>query len=547
MTEAAEVELEVVGPSAESLWSRIDAGLAWMSDRINPILVRETRQALKSRQFTLWFVLLLVACWVTTIGGVALVGPSIYYISAGGFLLRAYYAVLLLPLVVIIPFGAYRSLASEQEDNTRDLLEVSTLSHWQIINGKLGSAAMQMAMYLAALAPCIAFTYLLRGVDLVTIFLLLAYAVMACMGASAFGLLLAASHKQKRGQNFLSVLFAGGLFFTYSSMFGVGMGVMALDPSDRASDWFFWGNIGALSAYLTTFAIVYVAAAGLSTFASANRSTPLRVALVVQQAVFIAWAAGGLAQGEPPRDELFIVLTFAALYWFAAGAILTGEPAELSQRVRRSLPDSLAGRALLSWFCPGPGSGYVFAIANLGLVVLLYVGAVMYRSSGGGIPVVTAVQAGVLVWLYVVAFLGLGRLVIIGLRRFATLTLLGGFLVQFLLVLGGSALPLLVRALGARARMFDSAIVIAPSPFQVVATLVDGDLTAEREIAVLLIVSCAALSMLLINLSLAGREARARRLAKPMRLLEDDAAGKPTATPVATNPWGDLPDTLAAK
>jgi len=33
----------------------------------------------------------------------------------------------------------------------------------QIISGKLGSAALQVLVYLSALAPCLAFTYLLRG------------------------------------------------------------------------------------------------------------------------------------------------------------------------------------------------------------------------------------------------------------------------------------------------------------------------------------------------------------------------------------------------
>ncbi|MEO1497186.1 MAG: hypothetical protein AAFV43_08560 [Planctomycetota bacterium] len=527
-----------------SLWNRIDDALAAISDRLNPILIREARQALKSRQFTLWFVLLLVACWITTIGGVALVGPSIYYISAGGILLRAYYAVLLLPLTVIIPFSAYRSLAAEQEENTRDLLEVSTLSHWQIVNGKLGSAAMQMAMYLAALAPCIAFTYLLRGVDLVTIVLLLVYAVLACLGLSAVGLLLAASQRQKRGQNFLSVLFAGALFFTYSSLFGVAMGVMSLDPTDRGAEWFFWVHAGAASVYFTSVAVIYVAAAGLCTFASANRSTPLRVAIVAQQAVAVAWIAGLLAIDERvDRGTMYVAFATVAVYWFGVGAVLTGEPAQLSQRVRRKLPDSLLGRSLLSWFYPGPGSGYVFAVANLTLLLGLYAYAVIERSSGGGLPTNAALLAGVLTYVYVVGFLGAGRLLISVLRRFATLTLLGAFLVQFLLVLACSAIPPLVLALGGRARLANSTLVQVFSPAQSLSTLVDGDFTGSQLTLICTVALALAGCSLLINLSLAGREAGARRLAKPQRVLEDEAMN---ATPVRQeprNPWGDLPDT----
>ena len=59
--------------------SLIDRFLEAAGDRLNPILVKETRQSLKSRQFTLWFVLLLIGCWVTTIGAIAYVGTSIHY------------------------------------------------------------------------------------------------------------------------------------------------------------------------------------------------------------------------------------------------------------------------------------------------------------------------------------------------------------------------------------------------------------------------------------------------------------------------------------
>ena len=131
--------------------------------------MKETRQALKSFQFTITFVLVLVACWVVTIGGVALIGPGIFYAAAGGTMLMAYYVILAFPLMVVVPYSAFRSLAAEREDNTYDLLSITTLKPRQIISGKLGSSIVQMAVYFSAITPCLAFTYLLRGVDVPTI------------------------------------------------------------------------------------------------------------------------------------------------------------------------------------------------------------------------------------------------------------------------------------------------------------------------------------------------------------------------------------------
>lgn len=48
-------------------WQTFESRLAQLSDWFNPILVKETRQALRSWQFTLTFILLLVACWVSTL------------------------------------------------------------------------------------------------------------------------------------------------------------------------------------------------------------------------------------------------------------------------------------------------------------------------------------------------------------------------------------------------------------------------------------------------------------------------------------------------
>ena len=150
----------------------IDRFLVYAGDWLNPILVKETRQALKSSQFAITFVLVLVACWIVTIGVVAYIGPRIFYSADGGTLLAWYYAILALPLMVVVPLAAFRSLAAEREDNTYDLLSITALKPRQIISGKLGSSIAQMAVYFSAITPCLAFTYLLRGVDLPTIAML---------------------------------------------------------------------------------------------------------------------------------------------------------------------------------------------------------------------------------------------------------------------------------------------------------------------------------------------------------------------------------------
>ena len=54
--------LESVGIFAGRAWQRVELWLSRAGDWLNPILVKETRQALKSRQFVITFLLVLGAC-----------------------------------------------------------------------------------------------------------------------------------------------------------------------------------------------------------------------------------------------------------------------------------------------------------------------------------------------------------------------------------------------------------------------------------------------------------------------------------------------------
>src|SRR3954470_4485272 len=173
---------------AEAVWSAIDRFLVYTGDWLNPILVKETRQALKSSQFTLTFGLVLIAGWIVTLGGVAFKGPRIFYAAEGGSLLACYFIVLALPLIVVVHLAAFRSLTAEREDNTYDLLSITSLKPRQIISGKLGSSVAQMAVYFSAITPCLAFTYLLRGVDLPTIAVLITYTFFWSLGLSMMGI-----------------------------------------------------------------------------------------------------------------------------------------------------------------------------------------------------------------------------------------------------------------------------------------------------------------------------------------------------------------------
>ncbi len=528
---------------AAAAWQRVERVLVFAGDWLNPILVKETRQALKSFQFTATFVLVLVACWIVTIGVVAWIGPSIFYAASGGTLLLWYYGVLAFPLTVVVPYAAYRSLAAEREDNTYDLLSITTLKPRQIISGKLGSSVVQMSVYFSAITPCLAFTYLLRGVDVPTIVVLLAYSFFGSLGLSMVGILLATLSTQRFSQVFVSVAFVSVLLSMFYLAMMSGWGIITFSYSYIGGNEFWITTSAMATAYVTFFALAFFSASGMITFTSENRATPLRICMLVQQAAFIGWMAFAWIYSDYNGGVIVVMAMLAAVYWFVMGALVTTERPGISQRVMRRLPSSFLGRACLTWLNPGPGTGYMFVVANAtSIVVLSLIGMAVspqFRTAAGGSPSEQELFYLLVVgWGYLVAYLGLGMLVVRALRRLTLVTMLASVLIHILVVLAGTGIPTAIQFMSVDLRYVGYSRLQVSNPFWSLAHLAEGGIFADGHVLIL-IVPAAAVCILLLNLGGVIRELRAVRIAPPVRVIEDEAELHPPPESLPTNPWDE--------
>ena len=327
------------------------------------ILVKETRQAVKSRQFFWSYVMLLVAVGVWTMLGVSTIG----YSEIGRELLIGYWVILGFPLGIIIPFSAYRSMAREFEDGTISLISITTMKPSQIVIGKFGSALLQIVIYFSVLAPCILFTYMLRGIDISTIL----FGTVICLSGSVcltiVGLFLAGAFPSRSLGVGVSVLFVLGLGFSYflwcvAASEIAQMGFNFGDDPEMASVLF-----GMFGFAFSTAALLLVAAASQISFRSDNRSTPVRIMMLVQQAVFFAFLFVMIPTvARYSFDEPLVILLYVSgHYWLLMGFLMTGETTELSRRVQRSLPRSASAKSLFGLLMPGAGRGFLFAVANI--------------------------------------------------------------------------------------------------------------------------------------------------------------------------------------
>ena len=168
-----------------------------------------------------------------------------------------YYLVLSFPLLVIVPYSTFRSLAAEWEDRTFELVSITTLHPRQIVAGKLGSAITQMIVYFSALSPCLAFTYLLRGIDVVTIGFVMAYLFLASLALSMAALLFSTAAREKHWQIVVSIALIVGLLYFFglgcaSTAEILGGNMLSVDNSE------FWvAHAAMLTAYVSYFALFF--------------------------------------------------------------------------------------------------------------------------------------------------------------------------------------------------------------------------------------------------------------------------------------------------
>jgi hypothetical protein len=310
----------------------------------------------------------------------------------------------------------------------------------------------------------------------------------------------------------------------------------------------FWMvNVGLVLLYASTFVLVYLAAAARLTFTAENRSTALRVTMLVQQGLFLGWLAYAWGQEIQQTGRMLFNFRFIAMivllwmpipaiYWFCVGALMSGENQELSQRVRRTLPQSLMGRAFKTWFFPGPETGYIFAVASLAsIAALVWILALFLIENG---PRYQAVSLFCLTCVsYVAVYLGIGNILLYLIRRISSVTLFTAAVIQCLLVLIGTAAPYLIAEFN-RSYGRSYSLLHVTNPFWSCIELLEDPNSIVSAHAIPWLVVPPAIVIFFINLWLVAPRVREQAVAKPLRMVEEDAAlAPPPAAPPPASPW----------
>jgi hypothetical protein len=364
-------------PAAVSRVGRWLGRLDDASDRLSPIVVKEVRQIVRGREFNYSFMVSLVVGLLVAFFGAA--NASTGNGTTGQAVFAALTACLALLGIGIVPFGASSALRNERLEQTMDLITVTSLSARKVIIGKLLAQAVKLATLFAGMAPFVATSFLLGGIDFVTIVVALAIVFFVSLWACAVALLLSSLAKTRgmsgvllAGGGFVLLLFFGGISILPRIVFGLsrggGGGALFGVPSGPQGWW-------TLAMFVTFGAVslvnlVLLAENRLSSPVE-NKSTPLRIGFFVQfLAIIIGFTVIARFSTAPRSVMVEPLLFFGLLHLTIVAAFTVAEDFPVSRRVLRRIQAPSRWSPLWTIFWPGGGRGAAYVLFQMVLLIV---------------------------------------------------------------------------------------------------------------------------------------------------------------------------------
>jgi hypothetical protein len=331
--------------------------LSRLGDRLNPLVVKEVRQGLRSRVFWASFGLMLLACLIISMVAYANVRDSGLTTHGQSFFF-AFFFCLGVVHFFIIPYSAYRSLAREREDETWVLLILTGLGPRRILRGKVASFLVQAGLYASAVGPFLLFSYYLNGIDLPTILFILALGASWLVFLTLVAVCAATLADGRMGRAFVHLVLLGvlGLALLYGLIAAFILGEQGHRFVTREEKFLVFAG-GFLWAMLTYGWLLFETAAARLSLPTENYSRGPRLTLAVQTLLSGALVLGLWLDKDPSTSAVVGVSILGCLHLTLTGIFVATDVDGQARALR-------AGTRLWSLLRPG-------AVRGFRLVVLL--------------------------------------------------------------------------------------------------------------------------------------------------------------------------------
>lgn len=351
------------------------------SDRINPIVIKELRQAVQSRFVTAALMALLLIQALAI--GIYLLssGDAGESFSAGREVFMVLYAILLAIGMLFVPFYTAARLAAERSDTNVDLLFITTIKPRSIIVGKMLSACVLAGLIFSACMPFMTFTYFLRGIDLQTIFSAVIFGLFVVLGCTQGAMLIAALPINRAFKVILAIVALVCFIIIYVlTLTSVGRLTFDRNPFSGARSDFWTGVLSLLSIIAFLSGLFYMLSVASIKPIAANRALPVRMFLSIGWAVSGAVAMIGSSL-QADHSLVIIWTTFFLLVFSASFFVAVSERDEYGRRLLRAVPHNPLKRLLSFPFFSGAANGVIWAMTmSLLTVGMTWIWAKSFRS-----------------------------------------------------------------------------------------------------------------------------------------------------------------------
>ncbi len=137
------------------------AQLSDFSDRLSPMVVKELRQSMRTKAFTMLFLFLQVILGFGLLAGVVGTGSDV-----GGMFSRMVFFVFGIVALILQPLRGAGAVWGEMKDGTLEIMSLTRLRSVRIVFGKWASLVSQTGLMLLATLPYLVMRYFLGGMQL---------------------------------------------------------------------------------------------------------------------------------------------------------------------------------------------------------------------------------------------------------------------------------------------------------------------------------------------------------------------------------------------
>ncbi len=349
------------------------ANKADFSDKINPMIVKELRQGLRTRTFISLFVGLQVLLSLV----IFISAGASFYGDAGGKISGVILFFFTLAALLFQPLRGTSAVANEIKQDTIDLMALTKLNSWKIVFGKWLSLVSQTALLFVTVVPYLVLRYFFGGMELIAELMYLVTLFIFSMALTAITVGLSAN-KMPLIRLILPIigipmfLMMTVQMITFSSMGGRSSSFT--EVFDFTDPDFVWGYLGVIS--FTIYLGYYFLEMGATAIApmAENRATRKRIigliALVITLTVFTIFV-----------DEDVAAVLGSIICFLISLDVLT-ERKEFTQSVTQPFLKKGALRILAKTssrlLYPGWPTGLLF----YGLCSFLVVGVLSFTNAG---------------------------------------------------------------------------------------------------------------------------------------------------------------------